>query len=161
MNPALLLASLLGGGGADGRSPSPAQPLVTIVDARDSGAGTVTFHRAYAYGPSSVWSSPPGSRTVAVELSFVGADRAFDLDDVEIVDAERAAELDAAPDVGVFDPSGQFAGWHRAEIGETLHVLLLFGLPATVRKIRLRYCDDWLLAQPVRIASSGPVYPDP
>jgi hypothetical protein len=161
MNPALLLATLLSGKSSSGTASSAPAVPDPVIDARDSGAGAATFRRAYAYGPSSTWSSPPGRRVVAVEMSFVGYDRAFDLDDIEIVDAEHARELDAAPDFGFFDAAGQFAGWHTADVGDTLHVLLMFELPDTVRKIRLRYCGDWLLAQPARIAASGPVYPDP
>ncbi len=158
MNPALLLASLFGRGAL---ATEPAATIEQVVDASDSGAGSARFHRAYTYGPSATWSSPPGRRMVAVEMSFVGYDRSFDMDDIEIVDAEHEGELDAAPGFGFFDAAGHFAGWHTAEVGDTLHVLMMFDLPVVVRKFRLRYCDDWLLAQPARIAGSGPVYPDP
>lgn len=159
LNPAMLLASLFGRGDP-AAGPAAAATIEQVVDARDSGAGVATFHRAYAYGPSSLWSSSSGRRMVAVEMSFVGS-AGFDMDDIEIVDAEHDGELDAAPGFGFFDAAGHFAGWHTADVGDTLHVLMMFELPATVRKIRLRYCGDWLLARPARIAASGPVYPDP
>lgn len=173
MNPALLLASLLAGGNLADAPTSPAaaptavNPAISalkaelVADARASGAGTVSFFRAYAYGPTAAWKNLPGQRTVAIELDFAGRERAFDLDDIEIVDGDRDAPLEAGADFGFFDASGRFAGWFEADTGSTLHVLLMYQLPLAIKRVRLRYNGTWLLPRAVEIAAVGPVYPDP
>lgn len=173
MNPALLLSSLLAGGtlaavptppAASSPSEAPAVAALKaelLTDAHAAGAGSVSFYRAYAYGPTAEWKNLPGQRTVAIELDFAGYERAFDLDDIEIVDGDRNTPLEAGADFGFFDASGRFAGWFQADTGTTLHVLLMYQLPVAIKRVRLRYNGTWLLPRPVDIAAVGPVYPDP
>ncbi len=174
MNPALLAAAFLAGGNlaAAPASTTPTAPTADspaiatlkaelVTDARASGAGTVSFYRAYAYGPTASWKNLPGQRTVAIELDFAGRERAFDLDDIEIVDGDRDTPLEAGADFGFFDASGRFAGWFEADTGGALHVLLMYQLPLAIKRVRLRYNDTWLLPRAVEIAAVGPVYPDP
>jgi hypothetical protein len=169
MNPALLMATLLAGGNLAAAPPPAAadSPAITalkaelVADARASGAGTVAFFRAYAYGPTAVWKNLPGQRVVAIEVEFTGHERAFDMDDIEIVDGDRDAPLEAGADFGFFDAQGRFAGWYDVDTGSTLHVLLMYQLPVAIKRVRLRYNGTWLLPKPVEIAAVGPVYPDP
>jgi len=109
MNPALLLAVGLAGGTLAAAPPPPAAPSPSeapavaalkaelLTDAHAVGAGSVSFYRAYAYGPTAEWKNLPGQRTVAIELDFAGYERAFDLDDIEIVDGDRRVMDRALP----------------------------------------------------------------
>lgn len=148
--------------------------LIVMLAASGISAGTDEYTPAKAdYGKvNSVWEytgggglkAEPGSTLIAADIEFPApapGDR-FDLDDIDIFDADTGRNFGSGPDIQHLTPAGEFVFEDDPEVKDRRDYrgIFVWQVPAGVKRVNFGYWGDMLFVRPFVVQKSGRTIPE-
>jgi hypothetical protein len=114
---------------------------------------TVHVHSAAEF-EGKTWIEPLNRcHLICVDVEFTNYQDGFDLDDVDVIDAESNENLGSNPDMYLIDAEGnplpQEAPW--PEQRKSIRVLLIYAVPDATRRIKLGYWNKTMTPEPILV----------
>lgn len=134
---------------------SEALAIIGSIQADALKDAKVSVHRAYLYEGYSWFEPAPDQRLVAVDVEFVNYLRGFDLDDVDVIDADSNENYGSDPYIGELTPAGERA------FDAPIRRILVYSIPKSCKAIKLSYWNQLLTPDGVPLADDGPSLPSP
>lgn len=101
----------------------------------------------------------PGSILVAAEIEFPAPapDARFDLDDIDIFDADTGRNFGSGPDIQRLTPAGDFVFEDDPEVKDRndYRGIFVWQVPAGVKRVNFGYWGDMLFVRPFVVQKSG------
>lgn len=122
-----------------------------------------TVHAVWKYGGGSQLKAPPGAILVAADISFpTPTGDKFDLDDIDIFDADTGENYGSGPDIQRLTPNGDFVAEDDPEIKDRTDYrgIFVWQVPASVKRVNFGYWGDMLFVKPFSLAKTGRRIPE-
>ncbi len=99
------------------------------------------LHSAYLYNGPAYFDPMPGVKKIAVDVTFSRFTDEFDLDDVDIEDADTEENFGSNPHIEFLSSAGKIVPESSLPKGKlsSLHVLLVYVVPPHTKRVRLSY----------------------
>jgi hypothetical protein len=117
-----------------------------------------------AWEYTGAWGDPPpaGMKRVAAEIELPSQGR-FDLDDIDIFDADSGEWFGSDPWIQRMTPDGQFVDDRDPVVDPKLPYrgVFIWSVKKSVRRVNFGYWGEMLYTRPVTLAASGKIVPNP
>jgi hypothetical protein len=125
-------------------------------------AASTEVHRAYVYNDDNGYFDSidlgDGFRIIAVDVTFRNYADGFDLDDVDIIDADTGENFGSDPHLEGIVGDGELADIDDPDVWagpDRVRVLLVYAPPKSTSRIKLGYWGDILTPDPISLAPGG------
>lgn len=106
----------------------------------------------------------PGSILIAADIEFPAppADDRFDLDDIDIFDADTGRNFGSGPEIQRLTPAGEFVFEDDPEVKDRKDYrgIFVWQVPAGVKRVNFGYWGDMLFIRPFVVQKSGRTIPE-
>lgn len=105
----------------------------------------------------------PGHILVAADIQLPAPpDGRFDLDDIDIFDADTGENFGSGPDIQRLTPSGEFVNGDDPEVKDRKDYrgIFVWEVPETVKKVNFGYWGDMLFVKPFPVQKTGRTIPE-
>ena len=119
--------------------------------------------RAYEYNGWSYLEPIDGAKLVAADIEFPPTDVKFDLDDIDIFDADSGQNFGSDPHIQRLNSDGALVDLDDPEVMDQREFrgIFVWAVPQETKRINFGYWGGMLLREPIELDTTGPVLLEP